>query len=519
MITAKESRYDVVVIGSGPSGRTVSTRLAKNQLSVALVENELVGGDCHYWACIPSKAMLRPPEALSEAREVEGSKQATQGILSVKSVLTRRDKFVDDWNDSNLANTLQKGGIDIIRGLGELYAPLRVIVTSNNDASGTNSSNGNGSFTKMMLIANYAVVLCTGSSAVVPLQVQGLVEAKPWTSRNATSAKKSPRSLAIMGDGAVACEMAHAWWALGTKEITIISRHKGILNKYEPFVGERLSEIFKQRGISILNNANVREVEHNTDRSNQQNGRSILIKLDNGNSMTAEELLVAVGRRPNTDKLGLETVGLKSGDWLDVDDTCLVRSVNGDWLYAVGDINHRALLTHIGKYQARACAAAIITRAEGNHLISDGAGDDSRSSSHSFNSVNSDPPAKWLSTSDHMVVPQVIFTDPQIASVGLTEQRARSLKINVRAVDCEIGTLEGAKLHTDDYNGHARILVDEDRRIIVGATFIGPQVAELLHSATISIVGKVSLDRLWHAVPSFPTMSEVWVRLLETYGF
>ena len=519
MIASKERNYDVVVVGSGPSGRTVSLRLAKNHFSVALVESELVGGDCAYWACIPSKAMLRPPEALTEARQVEGSKQATQGPLSVKSALTRRDAFVDGWNDSKLANELKKSGIDIIRGQGKLDGPLHVIVTSNNGGNGTNSSNSNGSIAKSSLVANHAVVLCTGSSAVIPSQIQGLAQVRPWTSRNATSAKKAPRSLATIGDGAVACEMAHAWWALGTKEITIISRNKRILNKYEPFVGDRLTEVFQERGISVRNNVNVKQVDRISDISSQQNGGSIQIRLDDGNSITSEELLVAVGRRPNTDNLGIETVDLIPGDWLNVDDTCLVNGVNGDWLYAIGDINHRGLLTHIGKYQARACATAIIARSRQNRDKSDdNGGADTSSNRHEITNAANDPPEKWLATSDHMPAPQVIFTDPQIASVGLTEENARSLKINFRAVDCDMGTLEGAMLRTDGYKGHARIVVNEDRHVMIGATFIGPEVGELLHSATIAIVGQVPLERLWHAVPSFPTVSEVWIRLLENYG-
>jgi dihydrolipoamide dehydrogenase len=229
--------------------------------------------------------------------------------------------------------------------------------------------------------------------------------------------------------------------------------------------------------------------------------------------MHTDELLVAVGRKPNTKNLGLESVGLKSKEWLDVDDTGLVQEVEGDWLYAIGDINHRALLTHIGKYQARTCAAAILARAKGK------AGD---------NTTLNVPFSRSAATADHHAVPQVIFTDPQIGAVGLTEQNAKSLeghlnnnnnKKSVRAVDCDMSVIDGAKLHTDGYSGHAKIIVDEDRHVIIGATFIGPQVGELLHSATIAIVGEVPLDRLWHAIPSFPTVSEVWINLLENYGF
>lgn len=494
-----ERTYDVVVIGAGPPGWTASIRLAKTGISVALVENELVGGECNYWACVPSKALLRPPEALTEASEVEGAKQAVHGLLSAEAVLSRRDKFVDNWDDSGFKGMIEKAAgerLVVVRGRGHLDGPKRVIVSSKNDGN-------NGIVT---LLANQAVVLSTGTRAKIP-NVKGLTEAQPWTNRDATGAKRVPSSLAIMGDGPVGCEMAHAWSSLGAK-VTILSRNDGILSRYEPFVGERLIEVFKNRGISVRTNVSVSEAERPNHK--QDHPPPLNITLDDGTTINAQEVLVAIGRTPNTDKIGLETIGLKPGDWLQVDDTCLVQGVEGDWLYAVGDINHRALLTHIAKYQARACATAIIARAHGTITSSNSGG------SRSSNSY--DPWSKWMATADHVAVPQVIFTDPQIASVGFTERAARSLKMNVRAIDCEFDTVIGAMLHTDGYTGHARIIVDEDRHVIIGATMVGSQVGDLLHSATIAIIGEVPLERLWHAVPSFPTMSEVWLTLLENYG-
>jgi pyruvate/2-oxoglutarate dehydrogenase complex dihydrolipoamide dehydrogenase (E3) component len=402
-MASEERHYDVIVIGSGPSGRSVAQRLAKNSFSVALVEDELVGGDCAYWACIPSKALLRPPEALTEAREVNGSRQAAQGQLSVESTLTRRDAFVDNWKDDNMTKMLQEGGVDIVRGQGKLDGPRRVIVVSNNNNNGytgsdySDSITSNSSAITKVLLADHAVVLSTGSSPVIPSRIQGLVEARPWTSRNATSSKKAPRSLAIIGDGAVACEMAHAWWALGTTEVIIISKHKRILDKYEPMVSDRLAEAFKQRGISIHNNVNVREVKRiNSSNSKEENGSSVQVILDDGNTtITAEELLVAVGRKPKTDKLGLETVGLKPGDWLDVDDSCLVNRVDEgsgseEWLYAVGDVNHRALLTRVGKYQRRACSTARVNRNISNNSHYGGNSAPYSSNTSNTNSANSE---------------------------------------------------------------------------------------------------------------------------------
>jgi dihydrolipoamide dehydrogenase len=216
--------------------------------------------------------------------------------------------------------------------------------------------------------------------------------------------------------------------------------------------------------------------------------------------LVADELLVATGRVPRTTGLGLESVGLRAGDWLAVDDSGLVEAVPGGWLYAVGDVNHRNLLTHMGKYQARACGDAIVARSRGEL---DGA------------------PAPWThlaASADHLGAPQVVFTDPEVAAVGLTQAQALAQGLPVRAVDYEIGRVAGAALAADGYAGQARFVVDEERKVLVGATFAGPGTAELLHAATIAVVGEVPLGRLWHAIPSFPTISEVWLRLLETYG-
>jgi pyruvate/2-oxoglutarate dehydrogenase complex dihydrolipoamide dehydrogenase (E3) component len=452
----------------------------KNGFSVALIESELVGGDCAYWSCVPSKALLRPPEALTEARQVDGAKQAAVGNLGVESVLRRRDFYVDNWDDHNLTKMMEEGGVHIIRGHGRLDGRKRVLVTSTDGVTTT-------------LVARHAVVLSTGSTSTIP-DVAGLVQARPCSSRNATSAKKVPQRLAIIGDGAVACEMADIWSSLGAK-VTILSRHEKILERFEPFVGDQLAAAFTKRGITIHTKVNVVQVK----RSNPN--EPVNIELDNGTMIQADQLLVAVGRTPKTGDIGLETVGLKPQQWLDVDDTCLVQGLGeNDWLYAIGDINHRDLLTHMGKYQGRASAKSILARARGT-VIDD----------HSEWSLS-------VARADHDMTPQVLFTDPQAASVGLTEKDVKRLGLNTYSVDSEMGIVVGAQLHTDGYVGHARLVIDEDKHIIVGATFVGPQVSELLYSATIAVVGQVPIDRLWHAVPCFPTVSEVWLQLLENYS-
>jgi pyruvate/2-oxoglutarate dehydrogenase complex dihydrolipoamide dehydrogenase (E3) component len=424
--------------------------------------------------------LLRPPEALEEARQVDGARQGAVGNLGVESVFRRRDFFVDNWDDHNLTKKMEEGGVHIIRGHGRLDRRKRVIVTSTDGVSTT-------------LVARHAVILSTGSTSTIP-DVPGLAQARLWSSRNATSAKKVPQRLAIMGDGVVACEMAAIWSSLGAK-VMILSRNERILGRFEPFVGDQLAAVFAKRGIMIRTKVNVVQAKRGNP------NEPVEIELDNGSMIEADELLVAVGRTPNTGDIGLETVGLKPRQWLDVDDTCLVQGLFGenDWLYAIGDINHRTLLTHMGKYQGRACAKAILARARGTVI---------------------DYHSEWsrsAATVDHYMIPQVVFTDPQVASVGLTEKDAKRLGLNTRSIDSEMGIVVGAQLHTDGYVGHARLIIDEDKHIIVGATFIGPQVSELLHSVTIAVVGQVPIDRLWHAVPSFPTISEVSIQLLENY--
>lgn len=290
----------------------------------------------------------------------------------------------------------------------------------------------------------------------------------------------------------MACELGQAFRSLGTREVTLLNRADRLLERFEPLVGDKIAAKFRDLGISVHLSANVTRVQRRSPSTPVQ------VWFDAG-SIEADEILVATGRVPNTKDLGLETVSLKPGDWLDVDDTCRVKGVASGWLYAAGDVNHRVLLTHMGKYQARVCGDTIAARAKGEL---------------------EDPPQPWTrfaATADHAAVPQVVFTDPECAAVGLTEAQARYAGIRVRAIEYDVSHISGAKIVADGYQGYAKMVVDEDRHVIVGATLVGQDVGELIHAFTVAIVGEVPLDRLWHAVPSFPTISEIWLRLLESY--
>ncbi|MFJ1761372.1 dihydrolipoyl dehydrogenase family protein [Amycolatopsis sp. NPDC088138] len=468
--------YDVVVIGAGPVGENLADRVVQGGLSAAIVERELVGGECSYWACMPTKALLRSGAALRAARQVPGAREAVTGELDVAAVLRRRDSFASDWQDDGQVSWLESAGIPLHRGHGRITAERVVEVTA---ADGTTTT----------LTARHAVVVATGSGALVP-DIEGLRDAAPWTSRETVAAKEVPGRLAIIGGGVVASEMATAFSELGSS-VTVLARD-GVLHLAEPFAGERVAESLRDKGVSVRVGAEAGSVKRNTD-------GTVSLTLTDGEQVEADELLVAIGRTPNTGDIGLESVGLEPGAWLTVDDTMRVEGVEGGWLYAAGDVNRRVLLTHQGKYQARAAGDVIVARAKGEAV------EDGRWGRHA-------------ATADERAVPQVVFTEPEISSVGLTAANAEAAGLRIRVIDYDLAATAGSQLQAEGYQGHARMVVDEDRKVIVGFTLVGPDVAEMLHAATIAVVGEVPLDRLWHAVPAFPTVSEVWLRLLEAYG-
>ncbi|WP_435223728.1 dihydrolipoyl dehydrogenase family protein [Streptomyces sp. Tue6028] len=473
MTETESIAYDVVVLGAGPVGENVADRTRAAGLSTAVVESELVGGECSYWACMPSKALLRPVIARADARRVPGLRQAVQGPLDAPAVLAHRDYYTSHWKDDGQVAWLDGIGADLYRGHGRLAGPRTVTVEG---PDGT-----------QVLTARHAVAVCTGSRALLP-DLPGLDQVKPWTSREATSAHAVPRRLVVVGGGVVATEMATAWQALGS-QVTLLVRGKGLLPRMESFAGELVAEALTEAGVDVRTGTSVASVT--------REGSTVVAVTGAGDRIEADEILFATGRAPRTDDIGLDTLGLEPGSWLEVDDS--LRVTGSDWLYAVGDANHRALLTHQGKYQARIAGAAIAARAAGVPLL------------------ESDPWGAHAATADHSAVPQVVFTDPEAAAVGLSLAEAEQAGHRVRAVDVDMASVAGAGLYADGYRGKARMVVDINREILLGVTFVGPGVGELIHSATIAVAGQVPISRLWHAVPSYPTVSEVWLRLLEAY--
>jgi dihydrolipoamide dehydrogenase len=398
------------------------------------------------------------------------------GPIDAAAVEARRDDVVNHYDDGPQVSFLEKIPATFVRGQARLTGPKQVEVT---EADGGTRA----------LRARQAVILATGTNPVIP-DVPGLEQAAPWTNQEATSVERVPRRLAVIGGGPVACEMSQALRALGAEEVTLLVREERLLIRHEPFAGELVAKSFQESGISVrFGRSAVRLVRRDP-------GGTVEIEIDDGARLEADEILVAAGRRPNTADIGLDSVGLAPGGPVAVDATMQATGVADGWLYAVGDTNGRNLLTHMGKYQARVCGDVIAARANG---------------------TLDDRPA-LRDIADDMGAPQAIFTDPQVIAVGRTEARARFEGFSVRSVEFEIGDVEGALLQADGYNGRAKMVVDEDRRVLLGVTFVGPGVVDHLHAATIAVTAEIPLDRLWHAVPAFPTTSEIWLKLLEAYG-
>ncbi|WP_144672738.1 NAD(P)/FAD-dependent oxidoreductase [Arthrobacter sp. U41] len=479
-----DREFDVIVIGAGAVGENVADRAVQGGLTAVLIEAELVGGECSYWACMPSKALLRPGTALHGAQTVPGAEEAVTRTLDAAAVLKRRDYFTSNWQDDSQVKWVEETGIELIRGHGWI-TDTRMVEVAGVDGN------------SYVLTARHAVVVATGSAPTVP-PVEGLSEVDYWTTREATSAREIPGRLAVLGGGVAGTELAQAFARLGAS-VTLVARGR-LLGAFPEEAAALVASGLRADGVDLHLHTGTNSVRENDD-------NSLTLELEGGATVTADKVLVATGRHPALEGIGLESIGLAAAEGtelrLSTDSTGLVAGAAGNdadpWLYAAGDAAGKAMLTHQGKYGARATGDAIAARAKG----------ELRGEAAAW--------SRYARTADDHAVPNVVFTDPELATVGRTVRQAERDGFRVSSVELPI-QVAGSSLHAERYEGWAQLVVDEDRRVLLGATFAGPDVAELLHAATIAVVGEVPLDRLWHAVPAYPTISEVWLKLLEEYG-
>ncbi|GAB2485468.1 NAD(P)/FAD-dependent oxidoreductase [Promicromonospora xylanilytica] len=517
-MSLSEETFDVVVIGGGAVGENAADRASRTGLSVALVESELVGGECSYWACMPSKVLLRAGAVRALARETPGLRDP--GAPDVAAVFARRDEITSNWDDSGQVSWVEGAGLTMVRGHGRLVGERLVEVSVPESAVSSESGFGEAETGQTpvtrRLRARHAVIVATGSVPVLP-DTPGLAEASPWSSREATAAEVVPESLVVVGGGVVGVEMANAYADLGA-QVTLLARG-GLLSGAEPFAGEMVADSLSGLGVDVRTGVEVASVERPGAGVEDSAPGPVTVTLSDGGKVTAAEILVATGRVPRTADLGVESVGLDQSALgrrgaLVVDESMQVTGVSGGWLYACGDVTGRAPTTHQGKYQARVVGDVVAAR-YGTEV-----GDRSPTSGDPEPAVGQEgkPWSRYAATADQAARVQVVFTRPQVGWVGPTEREARAAGIPVEAVSYDLSWVSGASVETPGYTGRAQVLVDTQRRVLVGATFVGPDAGEMLHAATIAVVGEVPLDRLWHAVPAYPTVSEVWLRFLESYG-
>jgi dihydrolipoamide dehydrogenase len=452
-----EHEFDVIVVGAGPAGEVIAGRLAdRGSRKVAIVERHLVGGECSFYACMPSKALLRPAEALREVRRIPGAAEAATGELDPGAVLARRDEVIHNLSDESQLPWLESREIALFRGDGRLDGERRVRVGDD------------------VLNAREAVVIATGSAAVMP-PIPGLADVGAWSNRELTTSEVVPESLLVLGGGVVGVEMAQAWSSLGTR-VTVIEAFDTLIAREEPIAGETVRAELEGLGVAVHTGSRASEV--------RRDGEEVVVTLEDGTTHRAARILVCIGRRPLTEDLGLESVGLTGGGYLEVDEH--LRVGGRSWLYAIGDANGRALLTHAGKYQGRIAADCILGE-----------------------------PAAALT--DGKLTPRVIFTDPEVAAVGYTLADARAAGMNVDAIDIPTSSSAGASFFGRDAPGDTRFVVDLDREVLVGVTFVGAEVSDFLHAATIAIVGAVPLSQIAHAIAPFPTRNELWLYFVEAF--
>jgi pyruvate/2-oxoglutarate dehydrogenase complex dihydrolipoamide dehydrogenase (E3) component len=443
------TEVDVVVIGMGPGGEDVGARLARAGLDVVGVDGRLVGGECPYYACVPTKAMIRAADAIEEARRIPQLAGAADVAPDWSKVATRiRDEVTDNWDDRAAVERFEEAGGKFVRGWGRLTGPREVTVARPDS-------------TEEVFTARRGVVLNTGTDPAVP-PIDGLAETPYWTNRDAVTVGEVPGSLVVLGGGPVGCEFAQVFSRFGAA-VTIVQHADRLVPADEPEAGELLAAAFQAEGITVRTGLSAARVSYETGQ--------FQVKLDNGEVINADRMLVAAGRRTDMKALGIGTVGLDdSARGITVDER--MRAADGLW--AIGDITGHGAFTHMSMYQARIAAADIL-------------GEDD------------------AETADYRATPRVTFTDPEVGSVGLSEATARAKGLTVRTGIAQIPNTSRGFIHKVGNQGFIKLVEDADRGVLVGATSVGPNGGEVLSALVVAVHAEVPTKLLRQMIYAYPT--------------
>lgn len=451
-----DKQADVVILGLGTGGEDLALRLTEAGLDVVGIEPALLGGECAYWACIPSKIMIRAADLLQEARRVNGVAGRADVIPDWSPVATRiRTEATGNWDDSIAVARFESSGGRFVRGRGRLTGPRTVTV-------------GNESY-----VASRGVVIATGSRPFIP-PIPGLDQVEHWTTHDAIAVEELPESLVILGAGGVGCELGQVFSRFDVA-VTIVEGQDRLLPTEEPEASEMVRSVFAAEGIELHLGARAERVE--------ARGDSVVVALDDGTQLSADRLLVATGRTVDLTGLGLQAAGLdSSGRFIEVDDR--MRAAEGIW--AMGDVTGKAMFTHVAVYQGSIVAADIL-------------GDDP-------------PPA------DYSALPRVTFTDPEVGSVGMTESAARAAGLDVIVATKPVGATFRGWLHGPGNEGVIKLITHRDTGVLVGATSVGPRGGDVLGMLATAVHARVPIATLQHMIYAYPTFYGGVGELLGAYG-